>query len=397
MRKAGGLAAASLALACAALAAPAPAAEPDLRAAADAAGFKLGSAINPRWIEDRPFRRLVRTQVNTVTFENETKWQVIHPERGRYRFGPADRLARFAERNGIAVRGHVLLWHVQNPDWLVRLNPTREEALRLMRNHIRTVAGHFREKFPRLVVHWDVLNEPTDSDGTRRRSIWQRTIGDDYIERAFRIADRAAGPRAKLFLNEYFDAGMVAGSEFLTGGAFDDGDAIPFAFPGALGALPCDLVVKCAATRELVAGLLAKGVPIDGVGFQGHIPNPLPSDYRGLTSWVGELGLEWALTEVDVPVPKGTSTNPLAADHQTRAYTGALGACVDDPACDTLVMWGISDRYTWWDTLVGGILTEPLPFDRDLQPKPVAFAMEDLLRASLTGRGRGSSVGRAHD
>jgi endo-1,4-beta-xylanase len=365
---------------CAATAGSATAGEPRLRSAADAADFNFGAAIRTNWIADRPFRRLVRQQVNTVTFELEAKWQIIHPRERRYRFGRADRIAAFAERNGLAVRGHVLLWHVENPTWLTRQQLTRERALRLLRDHIKTVVGHFRRKFPRLVVHWDVVNEPTDSDGTRRSTIWQRAIGDDYIERAFRIADRAAGPRTKLFLNEYFDAGMVAGSEFLTGGAFDDGDAIPFAFPGAVGTLPCELVVKCAATHDLVADLLARGVPIDGVGFQGHIPNPLPSDYRGLTEWVGELGLEWALTEVDVPVPRGTSTNPLVADHQTRAYTGALGACIDDPACDTLVMWGLSDRYTWWDTLVGGVLTEPLPFDDELRAKPAAFAMEAALR-----------------
>jgi endo-1,4-beta-xylanase len=377
-----------VAVGCAVLVAAAPAAAgppeagPGLRAAADVADFNLGAAVRTDWIDDRPFRRLVRREVNTVTFENEAKWQIVHPSRGRYSFGRADRIASFAERNGLVVRGHVLLWHVENPAWLTRLELTREQALQLLRDHIETVVGHFRRKFPRLVVHWDVVNEPTDSDGSRRNTIWQRAIGDDYIERAFRIADRVAGPRTKLFLNEYFDAGMVAGSEFLTGGHFDDGDAIPFAFPGALGALPCELVVKCVATRELVAGLLARGVPIDGVGFQGHIPNPLPSDYRGLTAWVGDLGLEWAITEMDVPVPKGTSTNPLVADHQLRAYTGALGACIDDPACDTLVMWGLSDRYTWWDTLVGGILTEPLPFDRDLQPKPAAYAMEGTLRGA---------------
>jgi endo-1,4-beta-xylanase len=378
-----GVAVAAIVAVCAAIAGyptAATAGEPRLRSAADAADFHFGAAVRSAWIDDRPFRRLVRRQVNTVTFENEAKWQIVHPRAGRYRFGPADRIAEFAQRNGLAVRGHVLLWHVENPTWLTRRELTRERALRLLRDHIRTVVGHFRRKFPRLVVHWDVVNEPTDSDGTRRTTIWQRAIGDDYIEHAFRIADRAAGPRTKLFLNEYFDAGMVAGSEFLTGGAFDDGDATPFAFPGAVGTLPCELVVKCAATRDLVADLLARGVPIDGVGFQGHIPNPLPSDYRGLTEWVGELGLEWALTEVDVPVPRGTSTNPLVADHQTRAYTGALGACIDDPACDTLVMWGLSDRYTWWDTLIGGVLAEPLPFDRDLRAKPAAFAMETALR-----------------
>jgi endo-1,4-beta-xylanase len=179
---------------------------------------------------------------------------------------------------------------------------------------------------------------------------------------------------------------MVAGSEFLTGGAFDDGDQIPFAYPGALGALSCDAVVKCVAIRDLVSGMVERGVPIDGVGFQGHLPNPLPSDYRGLTGWVGGLGLDWALTEVDVPIPRGSSGNALADDHQVRAYRAALSACVEDPACETFVTWGLSDRYTWWDTLIGGALSEPLPFDAELEPKPAAFAIHDVLAAARTPR-----------
>ena len=352
---------------------------------ADRAGVMLGAALFSEQLDDRPFRRLVRRQVNALTFENETKWALVHPRRGRYDFTGADRIAEFARRHGFHMRGHVLLWHVQNPPWLTELSPTRSQALRLLRRHISRVVGHFRRRFPGLITQWDVVNEPIDSDGTRRRTIWQRWIGDDYIDHAFRFAREAAGRRVKLFLNEYFDAGMVAGSEFLTGGAFDDGDQIPFAYPGALGALPCDAVVKCVAIRDLVTGMIERGVPIDGVGFQGHIPNPLPSDYRGLTGWVGELGLEWALTEVDVPVPRGTSANPLAIDHQVRAYRAALSACVDDPACETFVTWGLSDRYTWWDTLIGGALSEPLPFDRGLEPKPAAYAIRDVLVGARAG------------
>jgi endo-1,4-beta-xylanase len=362
----------------------ASAAELSLHRDADRADVMQGAALSADQLDDRPFRRLLRRQVNALTFEDATKWALVHPRPNRYDFSGADRIATFARRNGLHIRGHVLLWHYQNPPWLLELSPTRAEALTLLRRHISRVVGHFRRHFPGLITQWDVVNEPIDSDGTRRNTIWQRWIGDDYIDHAFRFARKAAGRRVKLFLNEYFDAGMVAGSEFLTGGTFDDGDLIPFAFPGALGALPCSAVVKCVAIRRLVADMIERGVPIDGVGFQGHIPNPLPSDYRGLTAWVGELGLDWALTEVDVPVPRGTSENPLAADHQVRAYRGALSACVDDPACGTFVTWGLSDRYTWWDDLVGGLLSEPLPFDVELEPKPAAFAIRDVLAAAST-------------
>lgn len=349
---------------------------PALRAAADARGLLLGTALGSAGMDDAAYLDLIAEQSNAVTFENEAKFGVVHPEPDRYDFAAADRIAAFARDHDLAVRGHVLLWHVQDPAWLEGRG--RDELLAIMRDHIHTVVGHFRDAFPGLVVQWDVVNEPIDNDGSRRQTVWQRGIGDDWVAHAFRFA-READPDVELYINEYLDLGMTAGAEY-AGREFDDGDAVPLAAPGAAGPLPCDVVVKCRALRALVEELVDDGVPIDGVGFQGHIPNPLPPDYRALTSWVGGLGLDWAITEFDVPVPRGSGgTSGASADHQVRAYRAAASACLDDPACDTFVTWGLSDRHSWWNGLNGGVLSEPLHFDATLAPKPSAHALADVL------------------
>jgi hypothetical protein len=128
--------------------------------------------------------------------------------------------------------------------------------------------------------------------------------------------------------------------------------------------------------------MLERGVPIDGVGFQAHLAGPVPSDHRALTAWVGRLGLEWAPTELDVPLPAGTE--PLGrTERQAAGYRQVASACLDDPACDTIVTWGLSDRYTWWRTLIpGGLFPEALHFDEDLAPKPAAFALHETLAAA---------------
>ena len=316
-----------------------------------------------RHLDDAAHTALERRHVNTITFENEAKWGPVHPEPERFDFTGADRVADEAQAQGMKMRGHVLIWHAEMPAWLKELTPTRQEALDLLRDHIRRVVGHFRQKYPGLIQEWDVVNEGIDNDGSRRNNLWQRWIGDDYMDHAFRFARAAAGPGVALYYNDYFDGGMVEGAE-LVGGEFDDGDPFPQPTPGAQGAMPCEVVVKCVAVKELVTGMVRRGVPIDGVGFQAHIPSPTPSDYRGLTAWVGELGLRWAVTELDVPVPAGGGD--ASGQHQARAYTGVARACIDDPACNTIVTWGLSDRYTWWKNLLGGSLPDALHFREDL-------------------------------
>ncbi len=361
------------------LAAPgAPAADPSLRADADRAAIRFGTALQSKHLADAAYAGLVARQVNTITFENEAKWATVHPAPGVYDFAKADALARWARDQGMTMRGHTLLWHVELPAWLRELKPTREEAIALLHEHITTVVGHFRTAFPGLVTQWDVVNEGIDNDGSRRQSVWQRWIGDDYIELAFRFARAAAGPEVQLFYNDYFDTGMIAGAELLP--QFDDGDPLPMPSLGASGPLGCDVVLKCARVRELVTRLKTKGVPIDGVGFQAHMADPLPSDHRALTSWVGKLGLRWALTEMDVPVPPGAGV--LTGTQQAGAFATATRACVDDPACDTVVLWGLSDRYSWWQDLLGGALGDALPWDAALRAKPAVAALHGVLAAA---------------
>lgn len=353
-----------------------------LRVQAERAGIDFGSAAQSTYLDDAPFRDVLDGYANTITFENEAKWGVIHPEPDTYYFSGADALARWAWKRGVRMRGHVLAWHVQNPQWLKQLQPTRVEAMAILRDHIFTVVNHFERKFPGLITQWDVVNEPIDNDGTRRNSVWQRWIGPAYIDHAFRWARQAAGPDVELHINDYFDTGLMAGAEAI-GGDFDDGDSVPATTPGATGSQPCEAVIKCAAFRELVERLVARGVPIDGVGFQAHMADANPSNYRALTRWVGPLGLRWAITEADVPVPDDPSG--AARARQAEGFTNALRSCLDDPACSTYITWGASDRYTWWTGLTAGALDDALPYDAALEPKPAVAAIGTALKEADRG------------
>lgn len=264
------------------------------------------------------------------------------------------------------VRGHTLAWDGQNPAWLVNGSFTRDQMVALLHDHISTVVGHFKAKFPGTVYQWDVVNEPiqdcSPSPGdplyqyydraarscVLRRNIWQRKIGDDYIALALRFA-HDADPEALLYVNEY-------GTEPDT--------------PGALA--------KRKGLMNLVTSLRAAGVPIHGIGLQFHIgrEGPPPATLNSLMSDVASWGVEVAVTELDVAIgaPSLAATaRQKALARQALTYRQVLDACLGNAACHTFVVWGFTDAATWLSP------DQPCIFDKAYLPKPAYIALLDRL------------------
>ena len=209
------------------------------------------------------------------------KWDLVEPSRGEYEFGPADDIVARARDAKQKIRGHTLVWHAQLPGWVRELGP--EELRQAMREHIRNVVGHYDKD----VGVWDVVNEPIADDGGLRPSVFARRLGPGFIEDAFRTA-RVADADAKLYLNEI----------------------------GAEGINP-----KSNRLYEIVRDLKARGVPIDGVGFQAHTNlQGLPSDFVANMQRFRALGLDVAITEADVgAAAAGQRGRPAAPSRHLRA------------------------------------------------------------------------------
>ena len=191
------------------------------------------------------------------------KMDVLQPSQGVYDFDHADAIVDWARANGKQVHGHTLIWCADEwaPGWLLERSWTRAELLAVMEDHIQTVMDHFEGR----VTTWDVVNEPLEVAGPGRRDcVWQRVIGDDWVQRAFEAA-RAADPAAKLFLNEY--AADAPGPKF---------DALE---------------------------ALARELPLDGVGLQNHTYGfaPLQYETESLIARLGALGLQVHISELNVP------------------------------------------------------------------------------------------------
>jgi endo-1,4-beta-xylanase len=282
--------------------------------------------------EDDAYRRLLITRFTSMTPENAMKWAIIQPERGKFDFEEADALVEFARKTGKRVRGHPLVWDDQLPRWVREGDWTPRELKRVMREHIRAVAGRYRGK----IAEWDVVNEPLAHDGSFEHNIWFDTLGPRWVAYAFRVA-RRIDPHAKLFLNE-IDA-EVRGP-------------------------------KSRALLELARTLKQKGVPIDGVGFQHHTTGrdaPNPARLRALFSATRGIGLLAAITEMDV----GSTERA----RQAQVFAHAADVCASASNCTGLTVWGVTDAFSWLEPEA-----EALPFDEDGELKPAAAALERALR-----------------
>jgi endo-1,4-beta-xylanase len=313
-----------------------------LRSLAAKRGIWIGAAVGLEYLRhDRTYEGVLAREFNMVTAENAMKFEPLRPSRQQYAFSDADTLTVFARQHHMEMRGHTLAWHRQLPRWLTEGSYTSAEARAVLRDHIHTVVGHFRGQ----VRAWDVVNEglPVAEDPGREQSFWRRTIGPDYVELAFRWAHEA-DPAALLFYND------------------DDADG--------LGS-------KSDAIYEFLTDLIGRGVPIHGIGLQMHIglgwglqPQSVEANMRRFST----LGLEVHLTEMDVQVHDGNGTFKARLVAQAQLYRDMLHAALSVPSFRALVLWGVTDRYSWIPQFTGH-LDAPLLFDAAYRPKPAYYAL----------------------
>lgn len=314
-----------------------------LAMAGRAAGVRVGVALMSAQLDDPAVRDLVRTQFSQITPENELKWAQVEAEPGEFDFTAVDALVDFATAAGLETRGHTLIWGQRYgngmPDWVAGItDPAIMESA--MRKWIRTAVGRYRGRIQR----WDVVNEPLANPGTGLDdSPFRRVLGDRYLDLAFSLA-AAADQSAQLWINEI--------------GVEND-------------------PARADALVELVTRLRIRGVPLHGVGLQGHFDKgtaPVQGRIRQLVDRLRPLGVEVAMTELDV-VRRGDVSNPGRA--QADVFAQVTSECLDG-GCEELSFWGVSDAASWLDAQLGRP-AEPLLFDALLQPKPAYRAVRDDL------------------
>lgn len=302
--------------------------------------------------DNSPHTSTVAKQFNMVVCENEMKFDATEPSRNSFSFGDGDKLIAFANKNNMYVRGHALVWHSQNPDWLTTdgtkntNNFTREELLDIMKNHIMNVVGHWKGK----INEWDVANEVlSDNQQTiysnpkgydLRPSIWSTGIGEEFLDSAF-IWAHEADPEAILILNDY----GVEGKGW----------------------------AKSEALFNLAMRLKDSGIPISGIGLQGHMDAGLNyvSSIEANIKRCKEAGLLCRITELDLGIDNTSSEN---LQKQAQSYYALAKIAMRNENCHSMMIWGLSDDLSWRTG------KNPLLYDSNLNKKPAYWGVHQALR-----------------
>jgi endo-1,4-beta-xylanase len=147
---------------------------------------------------------------------------------------------------------------------------------------------------------------------------------------------------------------------------------------------------KRTAMLALLDGLLARGVPIHGIGLEAHLRGDQTAVLgdKSYEDFLGELarrGMKIFITELDVQdvmLPADVAARDRAV---ADIYSRFLSATLRQPAVKGIVTWGLADCFTWiagYRPRKDGLPVRPLPFDANCQPKAAYYAIAQTLLAA---------------
>lgn len=325
--------------------------------------FTIGVAVNQRNISDPTQIELIKKQFNSITAENDMKPGEVHPSEGVWKWERADKVANFCRQNGIKLRGHCLVWHSQFCNWMFNDKNgklvKKEVFYARLRDHIHTVVSRYKD----IVYAWDVVNEAMSDGGGRgfggnepnpyRQSQLYNLCGDEFIAKAFEYAHEA-DPNAILFYNDY-------------------NAATP-------------------AKRDRIYNMVKKmqdaGVPITGIGMQGHynIYGHSEEDVDAALTKYSELVKHIHITELDIRCNQEMGGQLQFSRGEKSVMPGYISTLQEDQyarifrvfrkhkdVIDNVTLWNLCDADSWV-----GVNNHPLPFDENLKPKKAYYAIKNF-------------------
>jgi len=314
--------------------------------------FMIGVAVNQRNVTNAEQQALIKREFNSMTCENDMKPEPTEPQEGRFNWENADRIANFARQNGIKLRGHCLMWHSQIGRWMLNDNPTKEVFYQRMKNHIQAIVTRYKD----VVYCWDVVNEAIEdnpnAEDPYRQSAMYKLCGDEFIAKAFQYA-READPKALLFYNDYSTVDPH----------------------------------KRERIYNMVKKMKDAGVPIDGIGMQGHYNIYFPTEElldQAITRFK-EIVKHIHVTELDIRVNQEMggqlqfSREGVAVTDSVKQYLADQYARIFNvfrkhkDVIDCVTFWNLGDRDSWL-----GAANYPLPFDTEYKPKLAYEYIRDM-------------------
>jgi endo-1,4-beta-xylanase len=316
-----------------------------LKAAAQIRGRRFGAAVATKYLnEDVSFRNLVLRECDIIVPEWEMKWYYVEKRPGLYDYSACDELAAFAEANGKELRGTTVIWHMGLPDWAKdRLKEAGGWDLAL--TYMDTVMSRYSG-----IKSWDVVNEavePFDGrDDGLRQSPWLDAFGPGYIADSFKRAAEIA-PHAQLVYNDYGTEHNATWNKN-----------------------------RRTAILQLIDRVRKSGGRIDALGLQAHLRLGDPWDPAAFAAFVRQVeatGIRLVITELDVRADRMLGNDEVVDGKVADMYMSFLDTVLGNSRCDTVITWGLTDRYSFHRRR--NKQDRPLPFDQDYRPKKAAEAI----------------------
>ena len=345
--------------------------------------FRVGNILNGNTVKNNGITANILKDCNAVECENETKPDATLPWNGQ---GASDSnipvrsdsfaaIADFCAKNGLAFRGHTLVWHSQTPEWFFKnnfQNSGQWVSKQVMHNrlemYIKNMFDMYKTKYPTLNLYaYDVCNEcisDAGNGGPRGRgygngnSPWVQVYGDNsFIEDAFTIARKYAPSTCKLYYNDYNE--------------FADGK-------------------KNSIINSILKPLKAKGV-LDGMGMQSHLNCAASGAWGDTNSYLKAmddylaLGIDVQVTELDLAREGNTYSEQQQADKYKAIFKHAMDYNDQNKGnkVSLVQIWGPNDANTWVQKDNQGRLNKPLLYDENNQPKA---AYNQLMAMSTSGK-----------
>jgi endo-1,4-beta-xylanase len=326
--------------------------QPSLKTLAANHNIELGNFAIPSRTNEAPYDYLLTSQFGLALVDNQPNWHFIdadlRPSPTTFNFSRIDQVVNYATAHNMAIQMHHFMWGDEKwlPDWLKNGGYNNEQLLNIIHDHISVVGGRYSGR----VEEWSVVNEAF----SRAQHLyglhdwWADHIGSQsYVDLSF-IWARKADPHAKLLLNDFNDEIYSTTSNNM----YD--------------------YIKSAKER---------GVPIDGIGMQMHIDaakRPNKDEVISNMQRFGKLGVKVYVTEFDVNMNSVVGSSDYKNQLQAAIYYDMVRACIESRVCPSFSILGITDKETWYN-YIGSKNANPLPFDRNYNPKPAYYSIYDAL------------------
>jgi GH35 family endo-1,4-beta-xylanase len=280
--------------------------------------FWFGSAISSGfagkwWSEEtkNEFKQKFLENFNCAVTENAVKWPSMEPRQGMVNYSEVDAILTWTEANHIPLRAHNLFWGIPQfvQPWVKNLN--NDELRSTMQNRAESLTRKYKGRFAEYdlnneMVHGNYYEERLGADITKQMAQWAHT-GD---------------PEAKLFLNDY---------DILTG-------------------------IKLADYTKQIQKLLDQGVPIAGIGAQGHLHGET-FDRQQLKNALDALAvfhLPVRVTEFNMPGQRSKYCEnaklrmpPEQEERNAKEFVDFYKICFAHPAVDGILLWGFWEDANW--------------------------------------------------